>query len=313
MTNGIRWVGLDVHAKQSTGAVFDSATGEIRSRSFSGRPHELLGWLCELPGSVRAVYEAGPTGYGLARRARAAGIDMQVCAPGMITRAPCDRVKTDKRDALKLARLHAAGQLTLVHVPQLEHEQMRDLSRCREDIRGDLMRARHRIGKFLLRDTLERAIEEIAACSPWTQIIARLRCMHGIDTLSAFGLCGEVCDFERFAKATSFSAYLGLVPSEHSSGEKRRQGSITKAGSSHARRLLVEAAHQYTRPPRIGGALQRRQEGQEPWVIDLSWRAQRRLHARWRHLKADRGKHGVITAIAVARELAHYCWELALT
>lgn len=361
MTNGIRWVGLDVHANQSAGAVFDSATGEVRSRSFPGRPHEVLPWLCELPEPIRAVYEAGPTGYGLARRARAAGIDMQVCAPGMITRAPCDRIKTDKRDALKLARLHAAGELKLVHVPQLEHEQLRDLSRCRDDIRGDLMRARHRIGKFLLRreiyfqgrgnswtrkhrtwlaslrfadrpseltfadylhchdvllarrDTLDRAIEEIAACSPWTPIIARLRCLHGIDTLSAFGLCGEVCDFERFAKATSFSAYLGLVPSEHSSGEKRRQGAITKAGSSHARRLLVEAAHHYARPPRIGEALQRRQADQEPWVIDLSWRAQRRLHDRWRHLKADRQKHGGITATAVARELAHYCWELAVT
>ena len=151
MADGIRWVGLDVHATQTAGAVFDTATGEVRSRRIAGRPHEALEWLTELPGPVRAVYEAGPTGYGLARRARAAGIDMQVCAPGMIAKGPGDRVKTDKRDALKLARLHAAGQLVLVHVPALEHEQLRDLSRCREDVRADLMRARHRIGKFLLR------------------------------------------------------------------------------------------------------------------------------------------------------------------
>jgi len=291
MANGIRWVGLDVHAAQTAGAVFDSATGEVRSRMLPGRPHEVMPWLLELPRPVRAVYEAGPTGYGLARRARAAGIDMQVCAPGMISKTPGDRVKTDKRDALKLARLHAAGQLVLVHVPALEHERLRDLSRAREDVRGDLMRARHRIGKFLLRreiyfpgrarswtrehrtwlaalrfddrpseltfadylhahdvllarrDTLDRAIDEIATDAPWAEIIARLRCLHGIDTLSAFGICAEVCDFERFLAPTAFSAYLGLVPSEHSSGDKRRQGALTKAGSAHARRLLVEAAH----------------------------------------------------------------------
>ena len=360
MADGIRWVGLDVHAHQTAGAVFDSATGEVRSRVIAGRPHELMAWLLELPGPVRAVYEAGPTGYGLARRARAAGVDMQVCAPGMIAKGPGDRVKTDKRDALKLARLHAAGQLVLVHVPELEHEQLRDLARGREDVRGDLMRARHRIGKFLLRreiyfpgrarawtrehpvwlaglrfddrpselvfgdylhahdvllarrDTLDRAIDQIATQSPWAQTIGRLRCLHGIDTLSAFGICAEVCDFERFLAPTAFSAYLGLVPSEHTSGDKRRQGAITKAGSAHARRLLVEAAHHYARPPRTGGALQRRQEGHEPWVIDLSWRAQRRLHNRWRHLRTDRRRPGGVTAVAVARELAHYCWELAV-
>jgi transposase len=360
MSNGIRWVGLDVHATQTAGAVFDSATGEVRSRMLVGRPHEVLPWLLELPPPVRGVYEAGSTGSGLARRARAAGIDMQVCAPAMIAKTPGDRVKTDKRDALKLARLHAAGQLVLVHVPALEHERLRDLSRAREDVRGDLMRARHRIGKFLLRreiyftgrarswtrehriwlaglrfadrpselvfadylhahdallarrDTLDRAIDEIAVDSPWAEIVGRLRCLHGIDTLSAFGLCAEVCDFERFLAPTAFSAYLGLVPSEHTSGDKRRQGAITKAGSAHARRLLVEASHHYARPPRIGGALQRRQDGHEPWVIDLAWRAQRRLHARWRHLRTDRRRPGGVAAVAVARELAHYCWELAV-
>src|SRR3954454_15784861 len=154
MPNATRWVGLDVHANQTAGALFDSATGEVRSRGIAGRPHEVMPWLLELPGPVHAVYEAGPTGYGLARRARAAGIDMQVCAPGMIARSPTERIKTDKRDAMKLARLHAAGQLVCVHVPSVEHEQLRDLARCREDARQDLMRAKHRIGKFLLRREL---------------------------------------------------------------------------------------------------------------------------------------------------------------
>lgn len=361
MSEGIRWVGLDVHAHQTAGAVFDTVTGEVRSQRIMGRPDEVMDWLRELEGPVRAVYEAGPTGYGLARRARAAGIEMAVCAPGMIARGPGDRVKTDKRDAIKLARLHAAGQLVLVHVPRVDHEQLRDLSRCREDVRGDLMRARHRIGKLLLRreiyfpgrgrnwtrehrtwlasltfsdqatsmvfadylhahdtllarrDTLERSIDQIATDAPWASIIARLRCLRGIDTLSAFGICAEVCDFERFTKPAAFSSYLGLVPSEHTSADKRRQGSITKAGSTHARRLLVEAAWHYRRAPRIGGTLQARQAGQEPWAIDCAWRAQRRLHGRWQRLRTQRGKHHGVTAVAIARELAHYCWELAVT
>jgi len=302
-----------------------------------------------------------PTGYGLARRARAAGIETAVCAPGMIVRAPGDGVKTDKRDALKLARLHAAGQLVLVHVPEAGHEQLRDLARCREDLRGDLMRARHQIAKLLLRretcfpgrgrawtrehrdwlaslrfvdraselcfadylhahdvllarrDTLDAAFDETALDSPWAPIIARLRCLRGIDTLSAFGICAEVCDFERFTKPTAFSAYLGLVPTENTSGEKRRQGSITKPGSTHARRLLVEAAWHYRRPPAVSGALRRRQAGRERWAIDCPWRAQRRLHGRWQRLRAGRGKPGGVAAIAIARELSHFCWELAIT
>jgi transposase len=359
MSNGTRWVGLDVHANQTAGAVFDDATGEVVSRRIMGRPHEVLGWLVELERPIRAVYEAGPTGYGLARGGRAAGIDVQVCAPGMIVRAATERVKTDKRDAIKLARLFAAGQLVLVHVPRVEHEQLRDLARCREDARQDLMRAKHRIGKFLLRreiyydgrswtrehrawlagrrfadpaseatfadylhahdvllarrDTLDRAIDRLAISCAWAPTIARLRCLHGIDTLGAFGLCAEVCDFQRFGRARALSAYLGLVPSENTSADKRRLGSITKAGSTLARRLLVEAAYHYRRPPRVGGSLLRRQDGAEPWVIDLSWRAQRRLHGRWQRLRAERGKHNGIAAIAVARELSHYVWELAVT
>jgi transposase len=359
MPEGMRWVGLDVHGRETACAVFDGTTGEVESRRFSGRPHELLEWLSDLERPFRAVYEAGPTGYGLARRAAELALDVGVCAPGHIARKPGDRVKTDKRDALRLARLLAAGDLTLVAVPPVEHEQLRDLVRCREDVRGDLMRVRHRIGKFLLRrelyypvrggawtqrhrdwlsslrfgdraselcfadylhahdvllarrDGLDRALSEIAQDCPWSGTIARLRCLRGVDTLTALGLCAEVSDFGRFSSPEALSAYLGLVPSESSSGERRRQGSITKAGSSHARRLLVEAAHHYSRPPRVSGKLRLRQEGQEAWVIETAWRCQRRLFGRWQRLRVERGKRGGIVIVAIARELAGFCWELA--
>jgi len=138
-----------------------------------------------------------------------------------------------------------------------------------------------------------------------------LRCLRGIDTLSALGLCAEIGEWERFDHPDQLSAYLGVVPSEHTSGAQRRLGSITKAGSTHARRLLVEAAYHYRRGPAVGEALERRQRGQAPEIIHISWRAQRRLNARWRQLKDTRHKPGGIVAVAIARELAAYCWEIA--
>jgi transposase len=150
MADGIRWVGLDVHARQSTVAVFDQATGEVLTRRVMGRAHELLPVLREIPRPARMVYEAGPTD-GLVRRALAEGIELSVCAPSKTERPAADRIKTDTRDAIRLARLLAAGELTLVTIPSVEREQLRDLVRCREDIRHDLTRARHRIGGFLLR------------------------------------------------------------------------------------------------------------------------------------------------------------------
>jgi transposase len=361
MPDGIRWVGLDVHAHESTIAIFDQGTGELTTRRVVGRPHELMPWLRGVARPARMVYEAGPTGYGLARRARAEAIELVVCASGRADRAPTDRVKTDKRDAIRLARRLAAGELTIVTVPSVEHEQLRDLVRCREDIRGDLMRARHRLGKFLLRreiyyegpatawtrkhrawlaslrfadlasrltiadylhahdlllarrDRIEAELEQLAASSPWTDTIARLRCLRGIDTLSALGLCAEIGEFGRFEHPDSLSAYLGIVPSENTTGERRRQGSITKAGSSHARRLLIEASYHYQRHPAIGQALERRQRGQSADIINIAWRAQRRLNARWRTLKHMRKKPNGVVAVAIARELAGFCWEIALT
>ena len=225
----------------------------------------------------------------------------------MIPRAPSDRVKTDRRDAERLVRLLAAGELHRVVVPSVEAEALRDLVRAREDLRGDLMRARHRLAKLLLRHEIrfdgpernwtqahlgwlagvtlaqpasQRALEdyrgavsalmirreqleaEIARAlpgSPWAQTARRLMCLRGIDTLTAAGLCAEIGDFARFRHPAQVMSYLGVVPSEHSSGERRRRGPITKSGSQHARRLLVEAAWHYRRPPRVAGSLARRQ------------------------------------------------------
>jgi transposase len=359
MPDGIRWVGLDVHAHESTIAVLDQDTGEVSCRRVVGRPHELLSFLRQVPRPARMVYEAGPTGYGLVRRARAEGIEMAVCAPGRTERRPGDRVKTDKRDAVRLARLLAAGELTLVVVPSPEQEQLRDLARCRDDLRGDLMRARHRLGKFLLRretywegpghawsrvhrawlatlcfsdrasqltladylhahdvllarrDRIETDLAKLAASSTWATQIARLRCLRGIDTLSAVGLCVEIGQWERFEHPDQLAAYLGIVPCERTSAGQRRQGHITKAGSTHARRLLIEAAYHYQRHPGIGVTLERRQRDQPAEVINIAWTAQRRLHARWRQLKHARRKPNGIIAVAIARELACFCWEIA--
>ena len=358
MPDGIRWVGLDVHARESTFAIFDQDSGEVTTKRVMGRPHELLPWLRGVERPARMVYEAGPTGYGLARRGLAEGIELAVCAPSKTERPAADRIKTDKRDAIRLARLLAAGELVLVTIPSVEREQLRDLVRCREDIRTDLTRARHRIGNFLLRreiyweggeawtrkhrswltsvrfadhasratladylhahdvliarrDQVEADLGALALTAPCAHTVARLRCMRGIDTLTALGLCSEIGEFERFDHPDQLSAYLGIVPSEHTTGAQRRLGSITKAGSTHARRLLVEAAYHYRRGPVVGEALERRQRGQAPEVINISWRAQRRLNARWRQLRDARKKPNGIIAVAIARELAAFCWEIA--
>jgi transposase len=351
-------VGLDVHQAQTVAAVFDPVSGELGVERLRGAPAGVvLKFLERLGRPVRAVYEAGPTGFGLARAATARGLDLRVIAPGSIPRASGDRVKTDRRDAKRLVRLFAAGELSFAFVPGEEEERFRDLVRCIDDARKDLMRSRHRLSKFLLRrglrfpgrawtqphqrwlarlrfeDALSQAVlidymaavdalvhrrRELIAllanavpASAHAETIARLRCFRGIDTLSAAGLCAEVGDFERFAKPGLLSGFLGIVPSEYSSDSKRVQGAITKAGPTHARRLLVEAAHHSRRRPRVGLELAARQAGQDPRAVQIAWRAQRRLHARWAHLGADRGKPTGTVAVACARELAAFCWEAA--
>jgi transposase len=161
------------------------------------------------------------------------------------------------------------------------------------------------------RDALEKTIAELIPGSPWEQTVARLRCLRGIDTLSAVGLCAEVGEFARFDRAGGLMSYLGLTPSEATSGEKRRQGAITKTGSRHASRLMVKAAWHYRRAPAKGQTLQRRQAGQPAHIIEISWQAQRRLHRVWQRLDTQRGKRRTIVAVAVARELTGFCWALA--
>jgi transposase len=160
------------------------------------------------------------------------------------------------------------------------------------------------------RGTSERAIEELWPESPWAETIARLRCLRGISTLTALGLCAEAGDLRRFDRPSSLVAYFGIVPSEHSSGEQVRRGPITKAGSPHARRLLVEAAHHYRHRPAVGAALERRQRGADPRAAEIGWRAQCRLHQRWRRLRLERGKPGNVVRIALARELGCFVWEV---
>lgn len=160
------------------------------------------------------------------------------------------------------------------------------------------------------RSASERAIEELWPESPWAERIGRLRCMRGISTLTALGLCGEAGDLRRFEHPASLVSYFGIVPSEHSSGPQRRRGPITKAGSAHARRLLVEAAHHYRHQPSVGVAIRRRQEGADPRAVEVAWRAQRRLHQRWRRLRLERGKPANVARIALARELGCLVWEV---
>jgi transposase len=346
--------GLDVHKSSVRLAAVrrDELLREVTlPHDHAAVERELRRW----PG-VRCCYEAGPTGFGLYRHLTGAGIECVVVAPGLVPRRPGDRVKTDPRDARKLATMHAGGLLTAIFVPSPELEALRDLVRAREDARLDRMRARHRLGKFLLRhdrrmptqcwgvtrrawlgrqafvftaqqqafddylfcvDQLDRRIEglehelrTVAQHGPHADLVARLRCVRGIDTLTALGLIAEIGDFGRFKTAAEFMSFVGLVPSEHSSGQQRRQGSITKAGSSHARRLLVEAAWHARRRPTVGYELARRQRGQDRAVLERAWRCQQRLHRRWSRM-AGRGKPNQKIVVACARELAGFVWAIA--
>lgn len=361
MTKVRTWVGLDVHAASVLACVVDAQSGEMIVRRLPGATAELVAFCAGQPGPTRVAYEAGPTGFGLARALTAAGIGCVVAAPGKIERPATDRVKTDQRDAERLVRLLMINALHAVRVPGHDEEAIRDVVRAREDVRGDLMRARHRLSKLLLRHdvryqdtasawtarhrswlanvdlgergaqatltdyvgaidalvlrrgTLEATIAQVIPGSPLAGTVARLKCLRGIDTLSAVGLAAEIGDFHRFERPAQLMSYLGLVPSEYSSGETRRQGSITKTGSRHARRLLVEAAWHYRRPPRLGTTLQRRQDGQPPVAVAISWKAQQRLHQLWRRLDTKRGKRRTIVAVAVARHLAGFCWAIVNT
>jgi transposase len=357
MTGTMTFAGLDVHARSTHAAAIDVFTGELRRARFGAGSEEVVAWLQTLPQPLYACYEAGPTGFGLYRAALEAGLRMEVIAPSKTPRAPGDRIKNDRKDAELLARLLLAGQLKAVSVPSRELEAARHLSRAREQVRGDLMRCRHRVSKLLLlhdrvypepttwtkrhrqwlsrqrfdepaaelayldtlaaveglvarKAALEERLSRLAQEGEWWPTVARLRCFRGIDTLTAFALCLEIGEFDRFQRPAQLASWLGLVPSLDQSGEGRRQGAITKTGSGLARRLLVEAAWHYQRQPAIGAPLAERQQGQPARVLQIASRAQHRLYRLHTRLRA-RGKPGNVVVVAAARELACFLWAAA--
>ncbi len=352
-----RSVGLDVHARSVAAAAIDGLTGEVFKARLMPSHGEVLGWIGRLPGPCAVVYESGPTGFGLARAVIAAGLRCEVAASSKLQRPAGDRVKTDARDALHLARLLRLDEVVAVRIPGRAEEAARDLVRAREASRQDLMRARHRVSKLLLRHgivysggkawtelhdrwlrrqrfdavptraafddayetvvltTARRArlddkIIALAADSEFTPVTRRLGCLRGVSTLTGFALAVEIGDWQRFTGA-SIGAYVGLVPSEHSSGQNRVRGAITKTGNAHVRRLLVEAAwhHRTTYTP---GVVLRRRWDQAPAAARARGHAgNQRLHQRWVNLNL-RKKRPVIANVAVARELAGWCWSLAV-
>jgi len=304
-------------------------------------------------GEVAACYEAGPTGYALMRQLESLGVPCKVIAPALIPKQAGDRVKTDRRDARKLGSMFRADLLTEVHPPTPEQEAVRDLCRARDDARDDRQRARHRLGKFLLRRglsfdgsawtkrhrswlstlrfdhdaaqatfedylravdaaderllDLDRSIAAIADSDPYREVVGLLRCFRGIDTTSAMIFVSELGDITRFASPRQLMAYLGMTPSEYSSGAKQKRGGITKAGNAHVRRILIEAAWHYRHPARVGVGLRRRREGQPGWAIALADKAQKRLARRHRHLFSN-GKTSTKANVAVGRELVGFIW-----
>jgi len=351
-------VGLDVHARSIVAAAIDTQTGELHRARLVPSSQVVIDWLAGLAGPVAVTYEAGPTGYWLCRALTGAGWRCEVAAPSRLPRASGDRIKTDRRDALKLAEALRADQVVSVAVPSVAREDARDLTRAHNDARLELMSARHRISKMLLRrgivysggttwtithdrwlraqrppgrgaraafddyydnvvtitarrDRLKDEILAMAADSEFTQISDRLACLKGISTLTGFALAAEIGDWHRFT-GSSIGAYLGLVPAEYSSGDKTVRGPITLAGNAHARRLLVEAAWHHTPGYRPSAALRARWDKvTDPNIRARAHAGNRRLATR-RGALANRGKDSRITNTAIARELAGWCWSLAV-
>ena len=350
-------VGLDVHARSVVACALVSETGEVVEHRLCPDHREILEWIGALPQPVAVTYEAGPTGFGLARALTGAGIDCVVAAPSKLIRPCGDRVKTDTRDALLLARLLHLGEIAAVSVPSPAQEAARDVVRARDDCRTDLMRTRNRLSKFLLRqgvvyyggktwtatheqwlrrqrftdagrqlvfdeafdamlatrdrrDRFDAAITQMAATSEFAPVVTRLGCLRGVSVLTGFALAVEIGDWQRFTGNT-IGAYLGLVPTESSSGATRVQGGLTKTGNSHSRRLLVEAAWHHRKPYRPAVALRRRWDAASPAARARGQAANRRLHSRWQRFDA-RNKRPIVANAAIARELAGWCWSLAI-
>ena len=362
MKSELLFVGLDVHAKTITIAVAPGDGGEARLYgTITNDLHALEKVFAKLkkahPGAeLRVCYEAGPTGFVLARRLGQLKIDCTVVAPSLIPTRAGDRIKTDRRDALRLARLHRAGELSAVHVPDASDEAMRDLCRARTDAVQDLRRGRAQLKAFLLRNgyrytgksawseahrrylrelvlghaaqrvVLEDAIGSISSAEvriarledqmgalleSWHMkpVVRALMGMRGIALVGAMILASELGSAWRFEHPRQLMAYLGLVPTENTSSEKRRQGGITKAGNGHARWLLIEAAQHYRLVPKVSKELSARQEGLSEDIKACSWAAQTRLHKRMMALLA-RGKQRNKVIVAIARELSGFVWHI---
>jgi transposase len=303
-------------------------------------------------------YEAGPTGYEVYRQIKNLGHECVVVAPSLIPKRPGDRVKTNRRDALSLAKLLRAGELTAVWVPDRHHEAMRDLTRARETTMMDLRSKRQQVSAFLLRqglhysegkktwtkthmnwlasqkleyaeqrlvfeemmlamrqmrERLERLEQAIRIAVPdWSlaEVVTALMAMRGLDLISAATFLAEIGDLSRFQHPGELMGYLGLVPSENSTGDKIKRGSITKAGNRRARRMLVECSWSYQHPPRVGQEKQEKVAAAPRAVREIAWKAQCRLHGRYRAL-VRRGKLKTVAITAVARELAGFIWAVS--
>jgi transposase len=357
----ITYVGLDVHKQGIVVAIAEGGLrGEVREYGRIANTATALDRLVRKLGGegirLRFCYEAGPCGYGIQRQLSAHGHECIVVAPSLIPRRAGDRVKTDRRDAASLARLHRAGELTAVWVPDPGHEAMRDLVRARLDAVHALRRARQQLSGFLLRQgchygrpawtklhrrwlaglKFEQAVHHIvledyiaaveaaearrdrltaqieAMLPDWTlaPIVAALQTMRGMALVNAASLIAELGDLSRFANPRQLMAYLGLVPSEHSSGASVRRGGLTKAGNNAVRRLLIEAAWCYRFPARVSRELRLRQEAQPRPIREIAWKAQLRLCARYRKL-ARSGKPANVVTAAIARELIGFIWAIA--
>ena len=355
----IVYVGLDVHKDSITIAV--ARQGREPAETWKTIPYDgvrlrkALKMLVKDVEQLRVCYEAGPTGFGLCRRLRKAGIDCIVVAPSLVPGKPGERVKTDRRDARKLAHFLRSGDLTAVYVPDEAVEAIRDLERARDDAKCAERVARHQLSKFLLRhdrhwqgttwtqrhrdwirtqkfaypaqqrvledylktvedlaervSRLTKALEELVEETVLAPLVKALQAFRGVSVVSAVTIAAEVGDLRRFATAGQFMSYVGLVPSEDSTGKRRRQGPITRCGNGHLRRILVEAAGHYRHLPLMSKELRRRNQGIATGVRRIAWEAQKRLNQRLYHL-IHAGKNSQKAVIAVARELAGFVWAV---
>jgi transposase len=358
------YIGLDVHKETIVVAVARAGRDTPESREEIANKPKAIAKLVErldreFDGEVLLFcYEAGPCGYGLYRQLLELGHDCQVVAPSLIPKKPGDRIKTDRRDACKLARTLRNGDLTAVWVPDEEQEAMRDLTRARDDLKAQERKARQQLNAYVLRhghvwpsnktrwtQTHYNWLESLKFPHDWQQVVLQeyidaakaasqrvaditaqmervlpqwslapvvdsLVALRGIDKLAAMVLLAELGDISRFDSPRQLMAFLGLVPSEHTSGGRRRQGAITKTGNSHARRMLVESAWSYRFPARQTAHLKRKAKNASDEAKAIAWRAQKRLCGRYRTL-LQAGKNTKQTTVAIARELVGFIWDIA--